>query len=108
MGTGWIAAFSFPETWEDLRDGAVQQEVREWLSVELRRELAIMHPLSAANWQIVARSVARDDVIVSLDDSTAGIVHLTYTPTPPESVPWPESVTFDSAEDLRFELNLRD
>ncbi len=97
----WIDEMVFPDGWEDLR-GFAEPDARRrtWLTEELTRELAVGHELNAVGWTLVAAAVGRDDVVLSLDDQRAAIVHLTYTRTPPERLPWPITETASSVTEL--------
>jgi hypothetical protein len=102
----WLDDFVFGDMWDDFRhDGLARAgSLRE----ELSRELALGHPLCGIGWVIVARSVARDDVVVRLAADTGALVHLTYAKTPPENPPHPSTLIVRSAEELQFEMAMRD
>jgi hypothetical protein len=106
QSSGWLDEFVFSEMWEDLRLG--DQQAARTLNDELTRELAPGHPLLGASWVIVARSLARDDVLIQLSADVGALVHLTYTTTPPDTPPWPNTQTVNTADELQLEMLTRD
>jgi hypothetical protein len=106
--TDWLAGYLFPDTWKDLRRDVSSRVVAETLAFELRRELHEEHLLANRPITVIARSLARDDVILALDATTAAIVHLTYTRTPPERPPWPGTELVDSSADMDLLLSMRE
>lgn len=78
------------------------------LTAELQRELAPSHPLTQVTWSLVAESVARDDVLLVLEDATVAITHLTYTSSGPEQPSWPMTTVLRSREELERQFLLRD
>ncbi len=68
------------------------------LERELQRELAPGHALygSCRGARAVAVRQDCDDVLFELQGSTQfAVVHLTWTKTPPDRVPWPETEVFE-------------
>jgi hypothetical protein len=90
----------FPQPWSDLRGGGHgEDKQREVLHVELSAELVVGHVLYGRAFSIIARSEARDDVVITLeDDLTWALVHLTWRGTP-ERPPWPLTVFFPTLKD---------
>jgi hypothetical protein len=58
-------------------------------------------------WRVVARSLARDDVIVAIDPDEVAIVHLTYNARP-ETPPWPRTQFLATPKELDDEIERRD
>lgn len=88
-----------PEPWWDLRRAAPQEdEQREVLMAELRREIGPNHLLHGRIISVVARSQANDDVLVVTDDKKWAIVHLTWR-SASEVPPWPMTAVFGSLSD---------
>jgi hypothetical protein len=89
-----------PEPWWDLRPAApLEDEQREALQAELFRKITPGHILHGRTVSVVARSQARDDVLVAIeDDDTWALVHLTWR-SEPEVPPWPMTTTFGSLSD---------
>lgn len=105
----WIEDYVFPHAWIDLRGtDAEDRAQRDHLQAELGRELHAGHSLAGRVRHVVARSDARDDVVVLLDRDEAAIVHLTYTSNPPERPPWPATEIVASAGGLEAALMSRD
>jgi hypothetical protein len=67
---------------------------------ELQRELLAGHPLFGLPVKTLARRQDCDDVLFALEDGTGrvAVVHLTYTHSPPERLPWPDTILFPSLE----------
>jgi hypothetical protein len=87
---------SIPEPWWDLRtDGPIEAKQRDALRTELNHEVGAGHPLYGRGYSIIARSQARDDVLIALDDNNWAVVHLTWRQAP-EDPPWPNTAVFDS------------
>jgi len=105
----WIDALDLPETWSDLRIPSDANASRKRsLTEELRRELGADHPLATLQWQLIAACDARDDVLLDLGDGQVAITHLTFTTSPPEPPPWPQTEIAASETELKTALELRD
>ena len=105
----WLDEMVLPEAWQDLRGFAASDtDRRDRFTEELQRELGVDHELAAVGWRVVATAWARDDLLLALDDGSAAIVHLTFTSTPPERPPWPETVTAASRRSLDDLFRMRD
>jgi hypothetical protein len=65
---------------------------------ELKRELSAGHPLFGLPVKTLARRQDRDDVLFALEDGTGrvAVVHLTWTQSPPEHPPWPDTNLFQN------------
>jgi hypothetical protein len=63
---------------------------------ELGRELAAGHPLFGLALRTLARRQDCDDVLYAIEDGTArvAVVHLTWTPSPPDVPPFPCAVIY--------------
>ncbi len=70
------------------------------LEQELHRELAVGHPLYGLPVRALGRRQDCDDVLFALEDGTGrvAVVHLTWTHSPPERLPWPCAEVFSSIE----------
>jgi len=68
---------------------------------ELLQELARGHPLYGIPVRTVARRSDRDDVLFALEDRSGRVaaVHLTWTRSPPERLPWPGASLYSSMEE---------
>lgn len=106
--TDWLASYTFPDTWRDLRHHVSSRAVVDRLESELRHELHDEHLLVNRTSTVISLSLARDDVVLALDRATAVIVHLTYTRTPPESPPWPLTQLVENAAELDTLLSARE
>jgi hypothetical protein len=67
---------------------------------ELRRELSVGHPLYGLPVRTVGRRQDCDDVLFTVEDGTGrvAVVHLTWTHSPPEKPPWPDTALYPSIE----------
>ena len=107
--TDWIDTVCLPENWSDLRiDSDANASRQKWLIDELRRELGPDHSLATLHWQLIAACNARDDVLLDLGDGHVAITHLTFTSSPPERPPWPDTATFASEAEITAEWESRD
>ncbi|WP_239083442.1 hypothetical protein [Asanoa ishikariensis] len=94
----------FADPWWDLRGGepaAVEQ--RSGLKARLAIEVGVGHPLHGQDIDVVARSQASDDVVVSISGGGWAVVHLTWSRTA-ESPPWPRTTFY--ADSAALELGL--
>jgi hypothetical protein len=109
MAKHWLDELVLPDSWRDLRGHDVEDAERvDQLTAELQRELAPSHPLKQVTWSLVAASVARDDVLLVLEDARVAITHLTYTSSGPEQPPSPMTTVLTSREELERQFLLRD
>jgi hypothetical protein len=97
----WVDGYEFGDEFEDLRSDPERAKV---YSTELVRELRRGHPLHGREWIVVAKWTPQDEIVVRSGRDVA-VVHLTYTRSPPERLPWPSTWFFRSAEEFeaRFE-----
>jgi hypothetical protein len=96
----------FTAPWWDLRAGGLDEErQRDALHTELEAELPQGHPLHGSSLAVIARSTARDDILVSSGDGRWAIVHLTWRGAV-ERLPWPNATLFDSLHDAVEALDL--
>jgi len=86
----------WPEPWHDVSD---QQEANG-LAGELHRELSKGHPLFGVAVRTLARRHDCDDVLFALEDDSGqvAVVHLTWTMSPPERLPWPDCTLYPSLD----------
>lgn len=61
------------------------------LSEELSAEMGQDHVLRHERWQVIARRLSRDDIIVLLDDGRVAKVHLTWNLHPEPDGYWPST-----------------
>ncbi len=107
--THWLESFAFDDPWWDLRGAdATDREQRNAMQAELTRELHIDHDLAGRVREVVARSTAQDDVVVSLDRDEAAIVHLTWTKSPPDRPPYPRTRIVSNGNALAAEIAARE
>ena len=86
------------DPWWDLRAGGEnEQQQRDSLADELRRELNTGHPLFGATFEVIASCGHCDDVLLRVGPQWA-IVHLTWGID--ESPPWPVTTLFDAELDV--------
>jgi hypothetical protein len=73
----------------------------EGMQRELGRELSAGHPLYAVATRAIARRQDCDDVLFAVEDGSCrvAVVHLTWTHSPPEKPPWPDTVLWDSIDE---------
>jgi hypothetical protein len=88
--------------WHSVAENPVQVAGME---LELARELPSGHPLHGLPVRTLARRQDCDDVLFAIDDGTGrvAVVHLTWTQSPPEKVPWPLTVLYSNFEAWRVE-----
>lgn len=88
--------------WHSVADDSAQVSGMEQ---ELQRELSLGHPLFGIPVRTVARRQDCDDVLFALEDGTGrvAVVHLTWTKTSPERLPWPVTRLFASLSDWKTE-----
>jgi len=67
---------------------------------ELQRELTAVHPLYGLPVRALGRRQDCDDVLFALEDGTGrvAVVHLTWTHSPPERLPWPVAAVYPTFE----------
>lgn len=89
-----------PEPWSDLRgEGPEEQAQRETLRTELVKELSAGHALHGRAFSVAARSDAKDEILIVLDDDEMwALVHLTWRGTA-ERPPWPQTIVFSTIAD---------
>jgi hypothetical protein len=65
---------------------------------ELQRELAPAHPPFGLPMRTLGRRQASDDVLFAVEDGTGqvAVVHLTWTHSPPELPPYPQTVLYSN------------
>jgi hypothetical protein len=97
----WTDDYRFDDQMEDVRDDPIV----EVLEAELEREVALGHPLSGRSWQVVARALPQDEVLVACGDDVA-MVHLTWSRRP-ESPPWPMTTFLTSVEAFESYIEYR-
>jgi hypothetical protein len=70
------------------------------MAQELQRELSAGHPLFGMRVKTLARRQDCDGVLFALQDGTerVAVVHLTWTQSPPERLPWPVTTMFPNLE----------
>jgi hypothetical protein len=68
----------------------------EALAAEAVREMGLAHPLLGQRLTTVAACGGCDCVLFRLDDGSWAIVELTWTKSPPDIAPLPESTRFGS------------
>lgn len=81
--------------WHSVADDPSQVD---GMARELERELSAGHPLFGLPVRTLARRQDCDDVLFAVDDGTGrvAVVHLTWTHSPPERPPWPDTAVFPS------------
>jgi hypothetical protein len=81
--------------WHSVADNPTQVAGMER---ELARELSVGHPLYGLPVRTLGRRQDCDDVLFAVDDGTGrvAVVHLTWTQSPPENLPWPQTVVYSS------------
>ena len=79
--------------WHSVADDPAQVSGMER---QLGRELSAEHPLFGLSVRTLARRQDCDDVLFAVEDGTGrvAVVHLTWTHSPPERPPWPDSALF--------------
>ncbi len=88
----------WPLNWEP-----VTPEAKRALEAELKREVRRGHPLYSVPVEAVARRDDCDEVLFSLDGSSAvAVVHLSYSLEKDSS--WPHTQAFDSHEEWRVQV----
>jgi hypothetical protein len=67
---------------------------------ELRGELAEGHPLHGLPVRTLGRRQDCDDVLFAMEDGSqrVAVVHMTWTHSPPDRLPWPLSRVYPSFE----------
>ena len=95
------------EPWYSIKDNPEQVLAME---KELKRELPDGHPLFNLPIKAIGRRQGCDDALFSLADGTKliAVVHLTWTSSPPERLPWPITVVYPSIETWASEGMSRD
>jgi len=70
------------------------------MAQELARELPPGHELYGLAVSTLARRDGCDDVLFQIDDGSGRVamVHLTWTTSPPETLPWPMAAVYPSIE----------
>lgn len=94
-GGGGLRGVEWPVPWQHAADDPTQVAGMER---ELQREVAAGHPLFGLPVRTLARRRDCDDVLFAVEDGTGrvAVVHLTWTPRPPERPPWPHTVVLPS------------
>lgn len=88
-------SISWMEPWYSIEGHADQVAA---MGRELRREVAVGHPLFGLSVEAVARRCDCDDVLFQLLDGTGrvAVVHLTWIRQGPDHPPWPCTVIYPS------------
>ncbi|MCK9901186.1 hypothetical protein MXD63_13990 [Frankia sp. Cpl3] len=97
----------FVDPWLDLRGGgATGRQQRETIARELRKEIAADHPLYSRQAEVIARSLASDDIVVELASGPGrwAQVHLTWKGAA-ETPPWPTTTFYDTIGTLEEDLH---
>lgn len=83
--------------WHSIADDAAQVAGMER---ELGRELSAGHPLYGLPVRALGRRQDCDDVLFAIADGTGrvAVVHLTWTHSPPEPLPWPITIVYPSID----------
>jgi hypothetical protein len=83
--------------WRPISDDPAQAKGMER---ELARELSGDHQLFGLPVRAAASRQDCDDVLFAAEDGTGrvAVVHLTWTPSPPEQPPWPGTIVYASFE----------
>jgi hypothetical protein len=95
------------DPWKDLR-GRLPEDADELASITSALMTAIQagHVLSGADYVVVGRCYARDDVLLRLSDGRYALVHVTYGG--PQRPPWPSTKFLADATAVEDELRRRD
>lgn len=99
----WIDTFEFDDDFQDFR---IDPRGADFWSDRILREVGTGHPLHGRQWDVIAKYCAQDEVVVRHGTDVA-LVHLTFTTSPPERPPFPDTVFFASAEELRAAFEFR-
>jgi hypothetical protein len=96
----WLDEASLPDVvWARLHvlpDGLLSPAEHDLFHAELRREVDVQHVLHGRPARPFLKRVDRDDVLFVMSAPVQlAVVHLTYTPTPPEHPPLPATVPYD-------------
>lgn len=70
----WTDSYLFEEPTERVQD----VDLAELRLEELEHEVAPGHPLHARKWNVIARALPQDEVLIACDDDVA-FVHLTWS-----------------------------
>jgi hypothetical protein len=83
--------------WDSVSDSPGQVAAMER---ELRREVAEGHPLYNLPVRTLGRRQDCDDVLYAIEDGSGrvAVVHLTWTHSPPDRLPWPVAIVYPSLE----------
>jgi len=83
--------------WYSVSDESAQAEAMER---ELYRELAEGHPLHGFRVRTLGRRQDCDDVLFAVEDGSerVAVVHLTWTYSPPDRLPWPVTTFYPGFE----------
>lgn len=91
------------DPWWDLRNpGELEQQQIQTVTNELLCETSPGHALYGVAFVVIGRSLARDDVLLKVQDRWA-LVHVTWSGKS-EVPPWPTCDIFDSSSDVELAL----
>jgi hypothetical protein len=86
-----LAAVSWLRPWTTITPGE-----RDAFGRELRRELHPAHPLYGRAARAFLRRMDRDDILFVMSHPVQlAVVHLTYTVSPPDRLPWPSAELYE-------------
>jgi len=102
-GLADLGGFALLEPWQPLSD-----KRRRQLDTELLAELPPGHVLAGTSPAALAARADRDDVLFEVPGVGYAVVHLSWSGRPGESSDWPRTEVFDSLEEWRDRVLLRD
>ena len=88
------------EPWSDIND--YPDTHKKILLIEAKKEIDIGHMLFGKEFSVIAKREDCDDILV-LSENNKYIVHLTWS-SKKESPPYPNTVRFDTEEELEKRL----
>ncbi len=95
LASRYLQHVNWLEPWHPLQGDSIGA-----FEPELRREAGDGHPLHGVPVRGIGRRHDCDDVLFALEDGTGrvAVVHLTWTSTPPEQLPWPRARIWPSVD----------
>lgn len=90
----WIDDYEFDDDFQDFR---IDDGTASFWADRITMEVGPGHPLNEGSWTVVAKYLPQDEVVVRRGADVA-LVHLTFTQSPPDRLPWPATTFFESME----------